>query len=59
MADHRFAHGAKRRGQLLDNLAFLNAQLMVLRAVMLGDQVRILELVAALAAGVLETDGKG
>ncbi len=28
------------------------------RAVMLGDQVRVLELVAALAAGIFKTDGK-
>jgi len=32
---------------------------MVVRAVMLGDQVRILELVAAFAAGVFKADGEG
>ena len=59
MADHRLAHGTEGRGQLLENLVFANAQLMVTGGKVLGDQVGILELVAALSAGILKADGKG
>ena len=59
MADHRLAHGAERRRQLFEDLALVDTQLMVARAIVAGDQVRILELVPALAAGIFETDGEG
>ncbi|MNG87291.1 hypothetical protein D3C79_460900 [compost metagenome] len=59
MADHRFAHGAEGRRQLVDDLVFGNPQLVVAGAVVAGDQVGILELVAALATGILEADGEG
>ena len=58
MADHRLAHGAEGSGQLLNNLVLANAQLVMAGAVMLGDQIRVLEFVAALAACVLKTDRK-
>ncbi|KWV85266.1 hypothetical protein PFLmoz3_05210 [Pseudomonas fluorescens] len=39
MADHRLAHGAEGCWQLLDDLAFGDAQLVVMGAVVFGDQV--------------------
>jgi hypothetical protein len=39
MADHRLAHGAESRRQLLDDFVFANAQLVMTGAVMLGNQV--------------------
>ncbi|MNO99101.1 hypothetical protein D3C76_908660 [compost metagenome] len=59
MADHRLAHGAEGGWQLLDDLVLGDAQLVVTGAVVLGDQVGVLELVAAFAAGILEADGEG
>ncbi|MNJ55535.1 hypothetical protein D3C77_510320 [compost metagenome] len=59
VADHRLAHGAESCRQLLDDLPLVDAQLMMTGAVMAGDQVGVLELVATLAAGILEADGKG
>ncbi|MNO50300.1 hypothetical protein D3C76_406710 [compost metagenome] len=59
VADHRFAHGAEGGRQLVDDFVFGNAQLVVTGAVVFGDQVRILELVAALAAGIFKADGEG
>ncbi|MCY1416701.1 hypothetical protein D9M71_322170 [compost metagenome] len=59
VADHGLAHGAEGRGQLFYDLAFANAQLVMAGVVVLGDQVRILELVTAFAAGIFETDGEG
>ncbi|CRR55933.1 hypothetical protein PAERUG_P48_London_17_VIM_2_01_13_00578 [Pseudomonas aeruginosa] len=59
MADHRLAHGAEGRRQLLDHFVLADAQAMVAGVIALGDQVGILELVAALAAGILEADGEG
>lgn len=45
--------------QLLEDFLFLDAQLVMAGVVVLGDDVRVLELVAALAAGVFEADGEG
>ena len=59
MADHRLAHGAEGLRQLLENLVLADAQLVMLGGKALGDQIRILELVAALATGILKTDGEG
>ena len=59
MADHRFAHRCEGAGQLFENLRLANAQLVVLGAVMLGDQVGVLELVTALAAGIFKANREG
>ncbi|RMM61774.1 hypothetical protein ALQ75_05447 [Pseudomonas savastanoi pv. glycinea] len=59
VADHRLAHGAERRRQLFDDLAFLNTQLVVACAVMLGDQVGILKFISTLATGILKADREG
>ncbi len=59
MADHWLAHGAERGRQLLDDFAFGDTQLVVPRAVVLGDQVGVLELIATLAAGIFKADGEG
>ena len=59
MADHRLAHGLEGGRQLLEDFLFLDAQLVMAGVVVLGDDVRVLELVAALAAGVFEADGEG
>lgn len=59
MADHGFAHGAEGGWQLVDDFVLGNAQLVVTGAVVPGDQVGVLELVAAFATGILETDGEG
>ncbi len=59
MADHRFAHRLEGGGQLLEDFLFLDAQLVMARLVVVGDQVGVLEFVAAFATGILETDGEG
>ncbi|MNN48305.1 hypothetical protein D3C81_1627770 [compost metagenome] len=59
MADHGFAHGGERLGQVLQHFVLIDAQLLVPGAVVAGDQVGVFELVAALAAGILEADGEG
>ena len=59
VADHRLAHGAEGGRQLVDDFVLGNAQLVVARAVVPGDQVGVLELVAALAAGIFKADGEG
>ncbi|MDT4821342.1 hypothetical protein FQZ97_545170 [compost metagenome] len=59
VADHGFAHGGEGLGQLFQHLVLVDAQLLVAGAVVAGDQVGIFELVAALAAGILEADGEG
>ena len=58
MTDHRLAHGAEGRWQLLDDFVLANAQLVMARAVMPGNQIRILEFIPALAACVLKADGE-
>lgn len=59
VADHRLAHGAEGLRQLVENLMLADTQLMVAGGEALGDQIRVLELVAALATGILETNGEG
>ena len=58
MADHRLAHGAEGRWQLLDDFVFANPQLVMAGAVVFGNQVRILEFIPAFTACVFKANGK-
>ncbi|MCY1528629.1 hypothetical protein D9M68_637410 [compost metagenome] len=59
MADHRLAHGREGCRELIQHLVLVDAQLLMTCAVVVGDQVGEFELIAAFAAGILETDGEG
>ena len=58
VADHRLAHGADRTVQCGQHAVGADADLMVIGAETLGDDVGVLELVARHAAHRLEADGE-